>query len=86
MEKAKNLYVQPMDMNEGGGGNAGGWMVQSGGGIKVWGTILHGMGPAPTQKGQWRARSSTQDPRPRIGFSMGNQTCIVPRPLRGLLC
>ena len=36
-----------------------------------------GVGPAPTQKGQWGARSSTRYPRPWIG----NQAVIVPRQL-----
>ena len=43
--------------------------------------VLRGMGPAPTQKGQWGVRSSTQDPHPWIGSPMGNQASIVPRLL-----
>ena len=35
-------------------------------------TVLCGMDPAPTQKGQWKARPRTQDPRPRIGSPMGS--------------
>ena len=42
-------------------------------------------GPAPTQKGQWGARSGTQDPRSQTGSPMGNKACIVPRPLWGFL-
>ena len=41
--------------------------------------------PAPTRKGQWGARPGTQDPHPRIGSPVGNQACIVPRPLWDLL-
>ena len=41
--------------------------------------------PAATRKSQWGARSGTQDPRPRIGFPMGNQACVVPRLLWDLL-
>ena len=41
--------------------------------------------PAPTQKGQWGARSGTQAPHSWIGFPVGNQACIVPRLLWGLL-
>ena len=34
-------------------------------------TVLCGVGPAPTQKGQWGVRSSTQDPHPGIGWGGG---------------
>ena len=44
-------------------------------------TFLHGVGPAPTQRGQWKARSGTQGPRPRMGSPVENQACLVPRPL-----
>ena len=37
--------------------------------------------PVPTWKGEWKARSGTQDPHPWIGSHMGNQACIVPRSL-----
>ena len=33
------------------------------------------LGPAPTRKSQWKARSGTQDPRPQIG----SPQCNVPR-------
>ena len=38
-------------------------------------------GPAPTWKSQWGARFSRQDPCPQIVSPVGNQACIVPRPL-----
>ena len=44
-------------------------------------TVLCGTGPAPTLKSQWGVRSGTQDPGPWLGSPMGNQACIVPRPL-----
>ena len=44
-------------------------------------SVLRGMDPAPTWKGQWGAGSGTQDPHPWIGSPVGNQACIVPRPL-----
>ena len=37
--------------------------------------------PASTRKGQWGARSRTQDTCPQTGSPMGNQACIVPRLL-----
>ena len=36
-------------------------------------------GLGPTQKSQWGARSSTQDPHPWIGSPVGNQALILPK-------
>ena len=44
-------------------------------------TVLRGVAPAPTPRGQWKARSSIQDPHPPTGSLVGNQALIVPRPL-----
>ena len=41
---------------------------------------------APTQKSQWGARLSGQDPYPQIGSPVGNQACIVPKHYEACSC